>query len=296
MSRHVAVRFLAPELPRGDDGAVNRLPIVRTACAIALFRVVRRVLPRRRRWYPTRAGRLYLDISESAPMLMRVLRVYEPDTHAVLAEVLQPGMTFVDVGACVGDYSLLAAGRVGPHGRVVAIEPEPGNAAWLRRSVARRRLHNVSMHELALSDAQSQAILHRHERFSGWHSLLETAANTGGDVAVQTQTLDGLLAGLGIATVDAIKIDAEGSELAILRGAAATLGSGPSSPAILMDLHPSLGVDPLAVAAILRGHGYETFRPDVPLAPLEVRADTEVLLARPRASATPGSRERRRAT
>ena len=58
---------------------------------------------------------------------------YEQVQTAVLLHVLREGQVVVDAGANIGYFSLLAAGRVGPKGRVVAFEPEPGNAALFRQ-------------------------------------------------------------------------------------------------------------------------------------------------------------------
>jgi FkbM family methyltransferase len=254
----------------------------------AVFRAIRWTLPRGHRAYPTRGGRLYLDVSESLMMLMRVLRRYEPDKHRALEHMLRPGMTFVDVGACKGDFTLFAAARVGPSGRVVAVEPEPSNATWLRRSIARSAARHVDVHELALSDASGGGILHRVDVSagayfsSGLHSMLTGAPGPRHALEVQTQTLDDLLAGLGIVQVDVIKIDVEGSEAAVLRGAAETLTRQPKPPIVLMDLHPDLGVNPQAVAEILRGQGYETFAMSAPTEPLEVDGHTVELVARKR--------------
>jgi hypothetical protein len=91
--------------------------------------------------------------------------------------------------------------------------------------------------------------------------------------------LDGLLETLGIARVDVIKIDVEGWEAAVLRGAAGTLTRQRDPPVILIDLHPDLGVDPLEIADILREYGYETLRIGSPDEPLDVRGDTDELRA-----------------
>jgi FkbM family methyltransferase len=266
-------------------GALRRLPILREVHPAAIFRALRWALPTGHRAYPTRAGCLYLDVSESLTMLLRVLRLYEPAKHRTLDQVLRPGMTFVDVGACKGDFTIFAAGRVGPLGRVIAVEPEPANVRALRRSIARNRAHNAEVHELALSDASGRAILHRidvsagTDASSGWHSLLAGGTGVRHELEIETRTLDDLLADLGVDHVDVLKIDVEGWEVAVLNGAGRTLGQ--IDPIVMMDLHPDLGVNPHAIAEILRGHAYATFCMDVPTEPLEVGSDTVEILARP---------------
>jgi len=62
-------------------------------------------------------------------------REHEPTATALLKTFLREGMTILDIGANIGYYALLEARSVGPSGRVVAVEPEPRNAALLRRNV-----------------------------------------------------------------------------------------------------------------------------------------------------------------
>jgi FkbM family methyltransferase len=265
----------------------HHLPTVRQVRLASFFRAARRALPRGHRAYPTRGGRLYLDVSESLTMFMRVLRLYEAEKHRALDQVLRPGMTFVDAGACKGDFTLFAASRVGPRGRVVAVEPEPANASWLRKSIARNDARNAEVHELALSDVSGSAILHRVDLSaggdvsSGFHSLIAGGVGKRDELEVKTRTLDDLLAQLDIASVDVLKIDVEGWEVAVLHGATNTLSRQPNPPIVVMDLHPDLGMNPHAIAEILRGHAYETFSMGSPNERIEIQADTCELLARP---------------
>lgn len=219
-------------------------------------------------------------------MLARVLGLYEPEKYRALEAVLRPGMTFVDVGACKGDFALFAASKVGPFGRVVAVEPEPVNAQCLRKSIQRRGMPNVEVHEVALSDQSGSGTLHRADITagvavsSGWHSLTTGVPTRRDAVDIQTQTLDDLLVDLGIHAIDVLKIDVEGWEAAVLHGAAKTLSSGGAAPIVLMDLHPHLGVDPRAIAEILGGHGYQMFCVASPRDRLDVQSDTLEIVAR----------------
>jgi precorrin-6B methylase 2 len=58
-------------------------------------------------------------------MVQCAMNAYEPAKHALIRRRLRPGMTFVDVGANKGDFTLLAARLTGKAGRVISIEPEP---------------------------------------------------------------------------------------------------------------------------------------------------------------------------
>jgi FkbM family methyltransferase len=262
----------------GLDKAARRL------CRLAvggvhwkLYRLLRRLLPKRHLPYPTRAGRVYLNLAESPMMLDRVLRRYERDKHRALAQLLSQGMTFIDVGANKGDFALFAARRVGPSGHVVAVEPAPENCRWLRRSVARNRQTNVTVVECAASEREGSAVLHLAP-ISGWHSLLPFA-NARGTVVVPTRTVDQMVGDCGLRGVDVVKIDVEGAEALVLRGAERTLEDN-RNIAVLIDLHPHRGAEVEEVAGLLGEHGLHTFSVDDPSHEVSVFETSEVLARR----------------
>ncbi len=228
---------------------------------------------------------MYLDVSEAPTMLARALRLYEPGKHKALARMLRPGMTVVDVGACKGDFTVFAARRVGPAGMVIAVEPEPANARWLRRSIARNRVTNAVVWEMALSDRVGTATLNRADVSaatsvsSGWHSMTTQLAATRDRIEVNTCTLDELVAGGAIDRVDVVKLDVEGWEMAVLRGAVETLKR--QRPTLALDVHPHLGVEPRDVAALLEELRFELFAMGSPPRPLVITERTSEILARP---------------
>jgi len=79
--------------------------------------------------------------------------VWEPIITEIFRRLLCPGDVVLDVGANIGYYTLLAAGRVGSRGRVHAIEAHPGTFEKLRKNVALSALGNVTLHQLAATDA-----------------------------------------------------------------------------------------------------------------------------------------------
>ena len=239
-------------------------------------RMATRVLPDRHLPWKVRGGWCYLNLRESPPMLERALRVYERNKFAILGDHLRPGMSFVDVGSNKGDFALFAAGRLEGRGTVVAVEPSPENARWVRRSIERSGVSNVHLVEAALAEAPGEAVLHLRA-LSGWHTLLP-ASDAVGEVTVQTRTLDDVAEEHGLRSVDALKIDVEGGELGVLRGATAVLGA-PGERLVLLDLHPPL-VDPVEIAGMLRDAGYRILSPEPPHGPLEVQPLTRELVAR----------------
>ena len=145
-----------------------------------------------------------------------------------IAGTLQPGQTFVDIGASVGFYSLFASHRVGPTGSVFAVEPEPATFESLRRSVIRNRFEWTTCLNVALSDHVGRMPLYTVADGSA-HSLVpeipSRASRYSGQASVRVTTLDRLSdeGVLGTDRIDLIKIDVEGAEARTVEGSLATL-------------------------------------------------------------------------
>jgi FkbM family methyltransferase len=146
-------------------------------------------------------------------------RQEEESELQALQALLSPGDHFVDCGANVGLWSLVAAGRVGPGGRVTAFEPNP--AAYRRLvqnlSASREVGRRVSAHNVAVADAAGQVAFEPGSH----HNLGRILAQSGnGSIVVRAVSLDEQL---GAAPVRALKLDIEGGEAAALRGASRLL-------------------------------------------------------------------------
>ena len=192
-------------------------------------------------------------------MLARALGMYEQAKVQALREFLKPGATFIDIGANKGDFTVLAASIVGPSGRVIAIEPDPNNFSWLRRSVEENAIPNAECHQIALGSDNYKGSLHL-AAMSGLHSLLSLPGGVEeGEEIVDVRALDHFID----TGVDAIKIDVEGFEAEVLVGADRTLGKA-SLTSIFLDLHPDLGVDSAAVMSTLAGYGFGLHEPTPP--------------------------------
>jgi len=193
---------------------------------------------------------------------------------------LEPGMTVLDIGAHHGFYSLLASVKVGPTGYVVAFEPSPREREKLLRNLAVNGYTNVRVEDCALADAGGQQEL-----------IVVGGINTGcnslrrpdvkeptSSVAVQVETLDRYLAAHPLPPVDFIKLDAEGAELAILKGAARLLQQRPR-PVIQCELEEirtrPWGYHPREVMALLGTMEFRWFQPQPQgtLTPVEATCD-----------------------
>lgn len=151
------------------------------------------------------------------------------------AEIL-PGQVVVDVGAHIGVFTLMAARRVGPAGRVVSFEPSPRTQELLRRNLAANGLSWVRFHPLAVADAEGSAELFVADDASNNPAADTLTASAGRKgVTVRLRRLDDVLAEEGVTRVDHLKIDVEGAEQRVLDGAPRTLAA---TRRIVMEVHP----------------------------------------------------------
>jgi FkbM family methyltransferase len=159
----------------------------------------------------------------------------EPLETAVVTRLLGAGMRVVDVGANRGWYTVLAARLVGPTGTVVAVEPDPVPLAQLRVNVEANGLSNVTIIDHAVGDEEGE-FRFVTERESALSHLARDDADTGArDFRVRVQRLDDLVEDTRLGTVDFVKVDVEGAELAVLAGAPQLL-TAPDRPVLLVEV------------------------------------------------------------
>ena len=183
--------------------------------------------------------KLWVDLGDQDVSRVCLKGVHEPNESGFLARVIKDGMTFVDVGANIGWFSIHAAAQVGPNGRVIAIEPRKNTCAHLVMSFAENGYSDrAEVHNAAVGATTGAGHI-------GWTtspgatwsltsaSLLEQYQTAGAFVeAAEVLTLDEIVAGRN---VDIIKIDIEGAEPLAFSGAVDLLRS--SRPIILSEVN-----------------------------------------------------------
>jgi|SRR5437899_4522421 len=221
----------------------------------------------RRPWILPWHDGLRLTLNRGGPAALIYYQGFsEPDTAALVRAYLKPGMVFVDVGAHIGEYALLAAQRVGRTGEVHAFEPNPLVFAVLAENVRLNGLDQIVMRPWAVSSAEGDVAFDLHPE-PALSALASGAAST--DRArhverVPAVTLDGYLAGR---RADLIKIDVEGAELLVVRGGRSLLARpAAEAPVLIFEcaLHnyARFGYSPLDLFRLLSDHGYEVRRFD----------------------------------
>ena len=159
----------------------------------------------------------------------------EPEVQAALAEQLRPGMTFYDVGANIGFFSLLAARLVAKDGRVVAFEADPEIAVRLRENVSRNNFSWVSVEEKAVWSEPRTVFFERIDPATSPDRGLGHVVNNDGNNAIHLDaiSLDDFTWTEG--APDFVKCDVEGAEVEVFRGALRLLKE--RRPGILCEMH-----------------------------------------------------------
>lgn len=154
---------------------------------------------------------------------------YELCKREAFEGLITPGSVVFDIGANVGYYSLLAAVLAGKEGRVYAFEPLPRNINYLRRHVSLNKMRNIEVIEAAVSDHEGEGSFDLGASTAMGH-LAEV-----GEIKVRMVCLDGLFKAGEIQAPDFIKIDVEGAEAAVVRGAFKLLQT--YQPLLFLDTH-----------------------------------------------------------
>ena len=187
---------------------------------------------------------------------------YEPHLRRCFEALLEQGDTFVDIGAHIGYHSVTTAGLVGPEGNVFAFEPDPILYKRLVRNV--RHFDWVRAFPFAIWQSSGSLEFERSPFAgeSGWGTLTSVRdLRRGEHVAVRTVSLDDWLEEPCHQRLRAIKIDAEGSELAILKGAGSVLQR--FRPVIVLEMNDTVlrqaGSSSTALASHLMSLDYDLF-------------------------------------
>jgi FkbM family methyltransferase len=145
--------------------------------------------------------------------------VWEPNLTAWVSERMRPGDVFVDVGANVGYFSLLASTLVGQAGAVVAIEASPVVFDRLLANVTRNGARNVRALNVAASDDERELTLYFGPKYhTGVSSTITPDLSANGQAIVQGRPLAGILEPGEIARARFVKIDVEGAEWSVVSG------------------------------------------------------------------------------
>lgn len=206
-----------------------------------------------------------LDLNEGIDFSIYLLGAFEPLTQRQFPKFIGSGDIVIDIGANIGAHTLPLAQMVGKNGRVVAVEPTEYAASKLRKSVAlnenlrgqieirQRMLVSGVEEEIPGTIYSSWPLIHAtgdlHEEHKG--RLMSTAGS-------EKSTLDELVDELKLDKVNALKLDIDGNEYSVLKGAERTLSK--FHPVIFMEVAPYVfheEADFDGMIELLGSHGYQ---------------------------------------
>ena len=211
---------------------------------------------------------------------VRATGQYEPHVMDVIANRLPAGGVFVDVGANIGILAALAARRMGPRGTVVAIEASPINCELLAANLRETGSQRFTVLNRGVWDEPATLTISHIPQGPGWSFVSPEPSGQGIPFTVECETLDALLAEAGVGPVDLLKVDVEGAEVRVLRGARNLLQG--NRPGIILEINPDTlqrvsGAGPRELYQCVLEYGYEmkVIAREGPLVPVTAYADLE---------------------
>ena len=186
---------------------------------------------------------LRLDPTDFVAREILTQNVWQPEVWQSISDGLSAGSVFLDVGAHIGYDTLKASVKVGPSGKVVSFEPNPSTLKELHANIAASHAINVTVEPIACTDKDQALTLYdsTSEGNSGASSLSlanadEARKGTLPSYTVKGRPLDEVVRELGLSRLDVIKVDVEGAEYLVLRGARETLQR--FHPKLVMEVVP----------------------------------------------------------
>jgi FkbM family methyltransferase len=172
---------------------------------------------------------------------------------------LRTGDDVMDIGANVGIFSVLMGVTLGQSGRVFAFEPAPGNVVRLRKNLKQNGLDRAQLFDCAVGEADGWMTLHLATD-PAYPSLVEVQAGLadGTGVPVQVRRLDTVWEEAGRPCIAFVKIDVEGSEPGVIRGAGRMIEE--CRPTILIEANSKAELD--SIRTLLDPYGYQMKRPE----------------------------------
>lgn len=185
------------------------------------------------------------------------LGLWYEEALTLLPALLGPADGFIDCGASQGVFALYASQLVGPHGRVIAVEPQSYATRAIRLSAAANDFQQLWVREAAVSDQDGQALLGIGDEPVAASLMKPEAENS---TLVETVRLDSLLPEFGERRVKAIKLDVEGAEELALRGAERLLSE--HRPHVIFECYNANDQAAIGAYDRLSQKGYEFFLPE----------------------------------
>jgi FkbM family methyltransferase len=221
--------------------------------------------PRRRVTETAVGARFAVDTQDLIQRYLYLFGVWEPRMTQWLRRRLNPGDTFVDVGANIGYFSLLASQLVGPQGRVVAIEASRAFTEQLELNARLNGRGNIRVAQTAVSDKQQTlTFILASSANMGANSIVPWDGPVESRFDIEAYPLPDVLDDDEIATARVIKVDVEGAEGSVVRGMAPLLDRLRPDAEVTVEVTPErmaqLGDSVEELLDTMREHGFHAYR------------------------------------
>jgi FkbM family methyltransferase len=214
----------------------------------------------------TRSGHRFVLVTDDLLQgYLYLFGVWEPHLSDWVRRTLRPGDTFIDVGAYIGYYTVLAARVVGEGGQVVAIDAAPEYAATVEANLRLNGCANVRVVTSAVSDGTYPLPFYRPHQFNRGHttSVPHRPASTP-LFTTGSRPLPDLLTDTELRRARLLKVDVEGAEYAAVRGLAPALARMRADVELVVEINPDLlaqqGHSAAELVDLLLGYGFHAYR------------------------------------
>lgn len=237
------------------------------------------LLPDRHFLMRHRGAKMWIQLNLAPMMWDLASGAYEYWTTRLFFDLVKEDMTVLDIGAHQGYYSILFAGLMKDTGKVLAFEPDPRNSEWLRKSIEANGYKSIELHEYALSDKEGEATFYPA---GGSGSLVHCPSGIAGFdkprecITVRTRTVDSTLDETHIRNVDLIKMDVEGADLLVLKGAERTLRT--MNVGIVMDVDVVSYAERKELYDLLTSSGFTLYSIGSRLRPIKTADEVSLFL------------------
>lgn len=201
---------------------------------------IKRVLGIKRELIEVPHGKFFADPVSNFFMFVTAPEGYEPELTQCVQSILNPGDTFVDVGANESYFSIVASRLVGPSGLVVAVEPQQRLQSVIHRNICENEAYNILALRYVISDTDGKSEFFLSPDINtGYSSVFRTAKYKLPTEIVPTITLDRLVRMLALKKIKLMKIDVESFEYEVVLGSKAVFTTNLIEN-IALELHPSV--------------------------------------------------------
>jgi FkbM family methyltransferase len=200
---------------------------------------------------------LLLEIEDWIQQNLYFLNEYEEREIRFVERYLKPGDVFIDVGAHIGLFSLVASGKIGQEGTVYSFEPTKKNLNSLQNHIEINQLRNIITEPLAISDKEQELNLFLDESKMNSGAATSYTDSFTKKETVFSVSLDHYFSNKKVPAVKLIKIDIEGGEYLALLGMRNILKK--DKPALLIEINPQAHYGQDNLETFLSGLGYKKY-------------------------------------